>query len=56
MVECQQLFFWGVKQIWNISCVISFKDYTEETNTSKFQSEIIYFFQLSIFSSLRAMS
>ena len=49
MIECQSLFFYGVKQIWNNFCIISFKAYTGRTKTSNLHSEITYFFQLSVF-------
>ena len=37
-------------------CVISLKTYTKKTKTSKFYSEIIYFFQLLFFSNQKATS
>ena len=56
MIICQCCFSQEVKQIWNNICVISLKACTAKTKTLKFNSEITYFFQLSVFSNLRATS
>ena len=39
-----------------IFCVISLNTYTNKTKTSRFYIEITYFFQLSFFSNLKAVS
>ena len=45
-----------VNQIWNNFCVISLKTYSIKTKTSKFCSEITYFFWFSFYSNLKATS
>ena len=45
MIECQQYFFQGVKQIWS-TYVISLIVSTENLKTLKLNSEISYFFFL----------